>query len=406
MADPEAHRIASRREKDRAMSALYHWGWVVYSNRLPDISQMPASPEALAAALADASSRNQSVALAGANSKARFGGPIPDADVAVSTVAMTRVLNYEPRDLTISVEAGIPWRDLTTLLAKDRLMIPLDPPFAGRATAGGVVSANLSGPRRRLYGSARDLVIGMMFATIDGKLIQSGGMVVKNVAGLDMGKLMIGSYGTLAAIAIVNFKLIPIPPVERRFALSFPNADAAAAAMRAIRLGVLQPQSLDLLNPAAALMLGLDGWTALIDTGGNEAVIERYARELAAIAPCAPTSSSTVDAAERFLDANPSGAIVRLSSAIADVPAMTASTEAPAIGRAGNGVTHVYVQSISAAADVLRGKPGVIEACNETDKLTASLWPAPSSDFAIMKRIKLMLDPHNRLNRGRYFNQL
>ena len=95
------------------------------------------------------------------------------------------------------------------LLAANRQMVPLDPPFADGATVGGVIAANSSGPRRRLYGTARDLVIGMTFATLEGKLVQSGGMVVKNVAGLDMGKLMIGSFGTLAAIAVVNFKLAP-----------------------------------------------------------------------------------------------------------------------------------------------------------------------------------------------------
>ena len=100
-------------------------------------------------------------------------------------------------------------------------MIPLDPPFSDRAaeraafseraTMGGIVAANTSGPRRRLYGSARDMVIGMTFATLEGKLIRTGGMVVKNVAGLDMGKLMIGSFGTLAAIATLNFRLYPSP---------------------------------------------------------------------------------------------------------------------------------------------------------------------------------------------------
>ena len=66
----------------------------------------------------------------------------------------------------------------------------------------GVVAANLSGPRRRFHGTARDFIIGMQFATVDGKLVQSGGMVVKNVAGLDMAKLFTGSWGTLGAIAI------------------------------------------------------------------------------------------------------------------------------------------------------------------------------------------------------------
>ena len=123
-------------------------------------------------------------------------------------------------------------------------MIPLDPPFAGSATVGGVVAANTSGPRRRLYGTARDVIIGMKFATLEGKLVNSGGMVVKNVAGLDMAKLMIGSFGTLAAIAVVNFKLAPAPAVTRTFVLSHRRLEDAIATRNRILQGVLQPSAL------------------------------------------------------------------------------------------------------------------------------------------------------------------
>src|SRR4029077_15887594 len=128
--------------------------------------------------------------------------------------------------------------------------VPLDPPFAEGATVGGVISANCSGPRRRLYGTARDLVIGMQFATLEGKLAHSGGMVVKNVAGLDMAKLMIGSFGTLAAIAVVNFKLMPAPEGERSFLLPFDSIEAAMAVRNRILQSPLQPAAIDLLNPA------------------------------------------------------------------------------------------------------------------------------------------------------------
>jgi glycolate oxidase FAD binding subunit len=106
-------------------------------------------------------------------------------------------------------------------------MIALDPPFPAQATVGGIVSANSSGPMRRLFGTARDLIIGMQFATLDGRLVRTGGMVVKNVAGLDMGKLMIGSFGTLAVITSVNFRLHPLPEETSTFLLSFPELDSA-----------------------------------------------------------------------------------------------------------------------------------------------------------------------------------
>src|SRR5437764_6645123 len=109
-------------------------------------------------------------------------------------------------------------------------MSTLDPPCGAEASVGGVLASNSSGPRRRLYGTARDLVIGMQFATLEGKLVQVGGMVVKNVAGLDMGKLLIGSFGTLAAITTVNFKVQPCPEVERSFVVPFSSLDHAFAA--------------------------------------------------------------------------------------------------------------------------------------------------------------------------------
>ena len=143
----------------------------------------PQTPQELAEALRQAASQGHTIALSGNGSKRRMAGPIPHADEDLSTAGLHRVLQYEPRDLTISVEAGLPWRELTRVLAENRQMVPLDPPFAQTATVGGVIASNSSGPRRRLYGTARDLVIGMQFATVEGKLVQSGGMVVKNVAG-------------------------------------------------------------------------------------------------------------------------------------------------------------------------------------------------------------------------------
>ncbi len=193
----------------------------------------PESVEELAQTIRRAALLARTICLEGNGSKSLMAGPVEPADEYVSVARLNRVLQYEPQDLTISVEAGMLWRELTRLLAENRQMIPLDPPFADhrhrRRRDRQPIS---SGPRRRLYGTARDMVIGMTFATLEGKLVRSGGMVVKNVAGLDMGKLMIGSFGTLAAIAVVNFKLTPVPDVERSFLLPF---DSVAAAIRGAR---------------------------------------------------------------------------------------------------------------------------------------------------------------------------
>src|SRR5207244_971210 len=152
-------------------------------------------------------------------------------------------------------------------------MIPLDPGWAD-STVGGVINANLSGPRRRLYGTARDMVIGMTFATLEGKLVASGGMVVKNVAGLDMAKLMIGSFGTLAAIAVVNFKVFPVPAASRTFVMEFATRPEAFAERDRLLRGVLQPAAIDLVNWPS-------GFRLLVRAVGNVPVLDRYARELA-----------------------------------------------------------------------------------------------------------------------------
>ncbi len=215
-----------------------------------------------------------------------MAGPIAPADLQITTAGMKRLLQYEPRDLTVSVESGMPLAELNTLLARNGQMIPLDGPYCDSATVGGVVAANISGARRRLYGTARDLVIGMKFATLEGKLVQSGGMVVKNVAGLDMGKLMIGSFGTLAAIASVNFKLTPRPAVARTVLFTFDDLPTALEARNAAIRGVLNPAAVEILNPILSAQLGLKNFTLAILFAGNQAVIERRSvREASALGP-------------------------------------------------------------------------------------------------------------------------
>ena len=372
----------------------------------------PATPGELASALAAAAENKQSITLGGRFSKNKMAGPIERSDVTVTTTGLARVLSYEPKDLTISVEAGMRWAELNRLLAENRQMVPLDPPFAGAATVGGVVSANCSGPRRRLYGTARDLVIGMTFATVEGKLVKTGGMVVKNVAGLDMGKLMIGSFGTLAAIAVVNFKLLPVPQVERLFLLSFDTLDASIAARDRILKSALQPAAIDLLNAPAANTLGWSGNILAVQAGGNAAVIDRYERELRQIGAvqivddAAAGLASIQEFTPWYLATHQNPAVVRISCALSQVGEVIRSVTGPAVARAGTGVCYAYFDNPEAAEAACSGREAIIEFAPEAQKPKLKLWPAPGPDFELMKRIKHMLDPEHLLNRGRLYRQL
>jgi glycolate oxidase FAD binding subunit len=376
---------------------------------------IPSTPAELAESLQSLASRKRPVTIAGASSKKLMAGPIEEAE-CLSTTGLHRVLQYEPRDLTISVEAGFRWRELTRLLGENKQMVPLDPPFSDEATVGGVIASNSSGPRRRLFGTARDLVIGMQFATLEGKLVQSGGMVVKNVAGLDMGKLMIGSFGTLAAIAVVNFKLQPLPPGERSFLLPFPNVAAAIQARNQLLASPLQPAAIDLLNPLAGSTLGNNSWLLAIRAGGNAAAVDRYEREFSRFDGAVAFELERHETlwkhienlTPRFLSRSPDGAIVRASCTLKEVEAVMGSFEGPALARAGSGVCYGYWEQAEAAAAWVaqaakRGWKAVIEFAPEQRKRMLELWPSPGGDLEIMRRVKTLFDPANLLNRGRLY---
>jgi len=385
---------------------------------LPAILQ-PSTAEDLRDALASASASRKTIELFGGDSKRLMAGPVASAEVRITTAGMRGVLQYEPRDLTISVEAGIPFAELNASLAKHGQMIPLEGPWAAEATAGGMVAANISGARRRLYGTARDLVIGMKFATLDGKLVQSGGMVVKNVAGLDMGKLMIGSFGTLAAIASINFKLTPRPAVARTVLFTFEDLKTAMGARDAVIRGVLHPVAVDLLNPVLSAHLGMKNFTLAIMFAGNEAVIERSIREAAAFGPMKTLSveeeqrfwSSFYTVTPRHLEKFREGTVVRVSTTLRDCGEALASVDGPGHAHAASGVvrgwfTRPDTASRWLAGAVKRGWKGLVEFAGDSARPNLTLWPEPGGDFAIMKEIKRMFDPGNLLNRGRLYGQL
>ena len=367
---------------------------------------MPAASAAeFAAALAHAASHHQTITLEGHATKRSAGGPLEPADVTLTTRPLNRILQYEPADLTISVEAGIGYRELSEALAKNRQMIPLDPPYAEDATIGGILAVNHSGPRRRQFGTARDLVIGMQFATMEGKLVQTGGMVVKNVAGLDMSKLLIGSYGTLAAITSVNFKLTPMPEHEETVLLSFATAAEATTQRDLILQGLLHPVAIDLLNPALAESFGLNGFVLALQFAGNAASVTRSRQETGGDA-----APSDFWARVREFSAAGDAVVIRISCKLTQMGAVFETLQCKALGRAGNGVIYARFSSAADASTWITGHGSgvtyVVESAPDEFRRTQTLWPASGSDFAMMKKIKDMFDPRHLLNRGRLFRAL
>jgi glycolate oxidase FAD binding subunit len=369
--------------------------------------ESPASAGQLAELMRASQNAKQRIEIAGSRSKQRMGGPVTEPDVRIETKALNRVLAYDPRDLTISVEAGMRYSDLTALLAEKKQFLPIEAPFTKEATIGGILATHSAGHRRRLFGTVRDLVIGMEFATLQGRTVQSGGMVVKNVAGLDFAKLLTGSFGTLACIAKVNFKLMPAPFAAKTFL--YQNASAAEVFSRRndILKSVLQPAAIDVLNPAAAATLSLPArWTLLIEALGSENVLARYQRELNGFQVIGDDIWQGIrEFTPNWLAAHPSGHVLRLSTQLMEIEA--ALTKLPdnyaAVARAGNGLIYAHTP---ATASLPPNTKGVIEFSPAQRQAPDQLWPSPGNDFPLMQKIKHYFDPDNLLNPGRLYGRI
>ena len=199
------------------------------------------------------------------------------------TDGLHRVLEHEAGDLTCTVEAGIRLSTLQTALARAGQRLSLDPP--GDPTVGACLAGRLSGPLSHRFGTPRDLVLGVTLVLGDGTVASSGGKVVKNVAGYDLGKLVCGSEGRLALIARVSLRLHPLPAAAATLVV---ETDDPAGVVRALRRSQLQPSALDVHHPGRVAVLfegrgsavaeQMDAAGALVGGGPGDASVWEEAR--------------------------------------------------------------------------------------------------------------------------------
>jgi glycolate oxidase FAD binding subunit len=166
---------------------------------------------------------------------------------------LDRILEHEAGDLTCTVEAGLRLRDLNERLRERGQMLALDPP--GNPTIGACIAANLSGPRRHRYGRVGDLLLGVTVVLGDGLVASSGGKVVKNVAGYDLGKLFCGSEGRLGLIVRAAFRLHPVPEASRSLVVPVREEEEALRLLREVGRSQLTPSAVDLLWPGKLCLL-------------------------------------------------------------------------------------------------------------------------------------------------------
>jgi len=192
----------------------------------------------------------------GGGTSLEYGPPLRERAVKLVTRGLDRVVEFAARDMTVTVEAGISIARLDEILRGEGLRLPIDIPQWERAKLGGALAANTSGPRRFGLGTFRDYVIGLTGMKADGQVFHSGGRVVKNVAGYDLCKLLVGSQGTLAIVTQVTLKLKPIPEASALVCAGFANLSDREAAVARLLTSQTRPIAIDSLNAAAVEGIG------------------------------------------------------------------------------------------------------------------------------------------------------
>ncbi|MFN0072512.1 MAG: FAD-binding oxidoreductase [Chloroflexota bacterium] len=407
----------------------------------------PGTPEEVAAILGLAHRERAAVTPRGGGARMSVGFPPRQADIVLLTGRLSGVVEYEPADLTVTVQAGMPFAALQTLLRDHGQMLAMDPPAADRSTIGGIVASNSSGPMRLLYGTARDLVIGTRVANAEGMLTKSGGRVVKNVSGYDLNKLYTGSYGTLGVIVELSFKLHPLPQGQGTLLAIFSSVERAQDCVQRIVKSPLGPAALTIVSVSTARAIlhhevPAGGVALIAMAAGFERAVERQIRDMAVLCgealitdtPESPEAEEIWAAVRRFADLTEatSDAILKLSvpparsgAALQTLAALSVVCELPldSLAYAGTGVVFARVHlpgssdarsleglvrlvtEARAWAHALRGSL-VVEHCPSGLKETLDVWGDVGSSFRVMQALKEQFDPAGVLNPGRFVGHL
>jgi glycolate oxidase FAD binding subunit len=347
-----------------------------------------------------------------------FGGSLSRPAVAIDMTRLDRVVDYPARDMTITVEAGLRIDRLAEVLRVEGQRLPIDVPQSDRATLGGALTTNTSGPRRFGYGTFRDYVIGLTAMTAEGRVFHSGGRVVKNVAGYDLCKLLVGSLGTLAVVTQLTLKLKPLPESSILVAASFENVTDRDAAVSDLLNSQTRPVAIETLNPAAAVQIeaharaGLPGESSLLLVGFEGSTREtewQAATWQKEVEGRHPKQQRVVQGAEaerlwRALSEFAVGTDNEIAFQTSLLPSKVADFEAKAL--------RLGVATLAHSGDGV-----VIGKLSRSDKAAASeaelceplgRGPVPANSAGartLMRKLKQSFDPADLLNPGRIFLQ-
>ena len=415
----------------------------------PRLVLQPENAEEISAILRICNEQQWTVVPFGSGTRQDIGRTPDGVDVVLSTEKLTRVEAYDPGDLTISLEAGVRVAEAAAACAEHHQLLPIE---AERSTIGGALATAQSGPLRVGFGGLRDFCIGISFVTGDGISGRGGGRVVKNVAGYDLMKLLIGSYGSLGVITSANFKVFPLPRQTLTLICEFSSVVELIRLRDALLTSPLSPLACEIISPAAAEYLHdseprdpdhwapeapnsstTAAWKLALRFAGSDRILERIRRELSS------SISSGLNGAEetelwrqigmfeqRIVGRHRNAMIFHLEVPIAQSQSALESAQAAAIdynfvaailGRATIGscvigflplaVDPPGVMQYAAAASAFRSRlsksaSSIVVRCPREAKQHFDVWGSTPTDLDLMQKVKRALDPGGILNRGRF----
>ncbi len=410
----------------RELRAICGDGHVVEADETSSLAASPGSADEVAAIVGLANQHNFGITPIGG--KAEVTPAHARTEVLLKMDRLNQVEHYDPADLTVGVGAGMTVAQLNALVAGGKLMFGCDPAFPELSTVGGVLAAAKHGPLRQSFGGVRDFCIGIRFVTGDGRKAKGGGRVVKNVAGYDLMKLLIGSYGSLAVITSASFKLFPAPRQTRTFLAEFATWQEALKFRDQVMRSPLAPMCLEIVSPAARKRMRPemmeDAWVICVRGAGSDAVLARYRKELGSAITreldgesetqmwraiedfpgtaqlsreVSPLSWANPGAFSLFAPAAELGSVIKVLEDTSDPEVATASY----VGRCGIGHLLVHFEIANPEWDaqmqvrtVRQQIPSSMQFL--TDWQDLDIYPQ-------MKAVKRALDPNRVLQRGRIF---
>jgi glycolate oxidase FAD binding subunit len=351
--------------------------------------------------------------ICGGNSKVFYGRMRSGEALDVS--GHRGILAYEPTELVITARAGTPLAEIEAALAANNQMLPFEPPhFSSQATLGGMVAAGLSGPRRPWGGSVRDAVLGVKLLNGRGEVLRLGGQVMKNVAGYDVSRLMVGALGTLGVVLEVSVKVLPRPACERTlvFEVGRNPRKGEAGFVRSVGRKSAAPSAIFGTHSA----LGAALFRPTLPISATLQIDGRLYQRLSG-------SSRCVELAASLLDGEPADPAIWVAARDQTLPFFQTSqplwrislpAAAPALNLPGSEliewggaqrwlISDLLAKALRQRVSALGGHATLFRGHDGMDEVFQLLPPAM---LALHQRIKRALDPHGIFNRGHMYAAL